>query len=103
MVGEKYVEPAGKFWVKNLTTGDYADCNCIARSGWIVKEKDKYNCTAVITNKDGLETYTLSGKLTEGITATNSQTFQKTQLNKIPKFPENINKSKTYGFSMLTL
>lgn len=78
VVGERYIEPTGKFWVKNLTTGDIAECHCIPRSGWIVKEKDKYNCEAVIKNKDGLETYKISGKLTEGFIATNIETGKTT-------------------------
>lgn len=57
VIGEKYIEPAGAAWIKNLSTGDYCELNFIARSGWIVKEKDKYNATAVVKNKDGEETY----------------------------------------------
>lgn len=45
--------------------------NFIARSGWIVKEKDKYNATAVVKNKDGKETYKIEGKLTTGFKAKN--------------------------------
>jgi hypothetical protein len=51
IIGEKYIEPAGTSFIKNLTTGESCEMNFIARSGWIVKEKDKYNATAIVRNK----------------------------------------------------
>lgn len=57
VVGEKYIEPVGTAWIKNLNTGDSCEMNFIARSGWIVKEKDKYNATAAVKNNKGEETH----------------------------------------------
>ena len=50
----------------------------IARSGWIVKEKDKYNVSAVVKNSSGEETYKIQGNLNTGFTATNCQTGKQT-------------------------
>ena len=46
----------------------------IARSGWIVKEKDKYNATAIVKNKSGEEIFKIAGNITVGFSATNCKT-----------------------------
>jgi hypothetical protein len=74
MVGEKYIEPSGEAWIKNLTTGDSCDLKFIPRSGWIVKEKDKYNATAVVKDSSGVERFKIAGNLNTGFIATDCKT-----------------------------
>ena len=70
LIGERYIEPAGKVVVKNKTTGDYCDMEYKSRDDGLFTSGKKQNIDSIegfIKNKEGTPFFKLFGKFTEKI------------------------------------
>ena len=72
----------------NETTGDICEIDFKARGVFSTSEKDKHAISAVVKQKDGKVRYTLTGKYSGVITATEVSTGRQFKTYECPKFPE---------------
>ena len=104
IIGERYAEPQGPFIMTNTTTGDICEADIKPRGTWNTKEEDKQYISAVIKNKDGQVKYTLSGRYTKEINATEVETGKTFTVWSAPKFPEGPQPiKKIYGMNLYAL
>lgn len=87
-VGERYVEPQGQSLVTCEQTGDRAEITFKER-GFISKKADENSVSAVVKDRNGKECYTVQGKYTERLVATEVATGREWVLFEAPPKPAN--------------
>lgn len=87
VVGTRYVEPHGQAVIRCEQTGDVAEVTFKAR-GWTKSEKDANAVHAVIKDAMGKECYSIEGKYTEKLIATDLLSGEQWVLFSAPKKPD---------------
>jgi hypothetical protein len=104
MMGERYAEPQGVCRITNESTGDFADVEYKPRGLWSTKESDKNFASAELRSKDGILKYSVEGKYTDVISATNVENGQSFEVYRAPNFPPGPqDPKKIYGMNLYSM
>lgn len=99
-VGTRYVEPAGSSIIRCDQTGDVAEVHFKER-GWTKSEKDENYVKVAIKNGMGEVCYTIAGKYTEKLVATNTITNEEWVLFIAPEKP--ADHQRMYNMNLMSL
>lgn len=99
-VGTRYVEPQGEGEITCEQTGDRAEVNFKTR-GWTKSEKDTNFVRVVVKNGMGKECYTIEGKYTEKLVATDLQSGEQWVLFNAPEKPKDH--ARMYNMNLFAL
>jgi hypothetical protein len=87
-IGERYAEPQGPLRIVNENTGDVAEVEFKPRGTWSTKEQDKQFISGTVKNKQGQLKYTIQGRYSQKLEATEVETGKTFTTWEVPKFPE---------------
>jgi hypothetical protein len=99
-MGTRYVEPSGVSIIRCDQTGDIAEVNFKER-GWTRSEKDENYVKVVVKNAMGELRYTIEGKYTDKLIATDLVTKEQWVLFIAPEKPEDH--VRMYNMNLLSL
>ena len=99
-VGQRYVEPSGTTLIRCDQTGDVAEVNFKER-GWTKSEKDENYVKVNVKNGMGEVRFTIEGKYTEKLVATDMASKEQWVLFIAPEKPEDY--ARMYNMNLLSL